>query len=50
VDTLPGATLFDLGGLQEDLAELLGVRVHITTTSEIPEKHREKILTEAQPV
>lgn len=29
VDTLPGATLFDLGGLQVDLEEMLGVPVDL---------------------
>ena len=34
VDPSPGATLFDVGGLLEDLEELLGVPVHITTTGD----------------
>ena len=34
VDPDPGATLFDVGGLREDLEELLGVAVHITTSGE----------------
>lgn len=29
VDTLPGTSLFDLGGLHEDLEELLGIPVDI---------------------
>jgi len=29
VDALPGATLFDLGGLQDELETLLGVRVDL---------------------
>jgi len=29
VDLLPGATLFDMGGLHEDLEELLGVPVDV---------------------
>jgi predicted nucleotidyltransferase len=29
VDALPGATLFDLGGLKEDLEALLGLRVDV---------------------
>lgn len=29
VDTLPGTSLFDLGGLHEDLQELLGIPVDI---------------------
>lgn len=31
VDPLPGATLFDLGGLQIELEELLGVSVDLLT-------------------
>ena len=34
VDPIHEATLFDVGGLHEDLEELLGVQVHITTTGE----------------
>lgn len=29
VDALPGATLFDLGGLQDELESLLGVHVDV---------------------
>lgn len=32
VDTAPGTTLFDLGGLHEDLVDLLGVSVDIITS------------------
>ncbi len=32
VDTLPEASLFDLGGLHEDLEELLGVSVDIISS------------------
>ncbi len=49
VDTLPGATLFDLGGLQMELEELLGVRVDLLTPGDLPEKLRAKIPAEAQP-
>ncbi|HEX6833730.1 MAG TPA: nucleotidyltransferase family protein, partial [Rudaea sp.] len=31
VDALPGATLFDLGALQDELEELLGVPVDLLT-------------------
>jgi predicted nucleotidyltransferase len=34
VDPASNATLFDVGGLQEDLTELLGIPVHVTTTGE----------------
>jgi len=36
VDALPEATLFDLGGLQMDLQDILGVRVDLVTPLELP--------------
>ena len=36
VDALPGATLFDLGGLQEELEALLGVQVDLLTPADLP--------------
>ncbi|MDR1163813.1 MAG: nucleotidyltransferase family protein [Candidatus Accumulibacter sp.] len=50
VDALPGATLFDLGGLQEELKLLLGVSVDLLTPGDLPPKFRAKVLAEAQPV
>jgi predicted nucleotidyltransferase len=50
VDALPGATLFDLGGLQVELEALLGVRVDVLTPGDLPAKFRQQVLTEAQPV
>ena len=50
VDALPGATLFDLGGLQDELEALLGVHVDVLTPSDLPKKFRAKVLAEAQPV
>ncbi|MCL2717018.1 MAG: nucleotidyltransferase family protein [Alphaproteobacteria bacterium] len=50
VDALPGATLFDLGGLHEDLETLLGVRVDLLTPGDLPPKFRARVLGEAQPV
>jgi predicted nucleotidyltransferase len=50
VDALPGATLFDLGGLQDELESLLGVHVDLLTPADLPQKFRAKILAEAQPV
>lgn len=48
VDALPGATLFDLGGLQAELEELLGVRVDVLTPGDLPPKFRQQVLAEAQ--
>ena len=50
VDPLPGATLFDLGELQVELEELLGVRVDLLTPGDLPAKFRERVLKDAVPV
>lgn len=50
VDALPGATLFDLGGLQDELESLLGIHVDVLTPADLPPKFRAKVLAEAQPV
>ena len=50
VDALPGATLFDLGGLQVELEALLGVPVDLLTPGDLPPKVRAQVLAEAQPV
>jgi predicted nucleotidyltransferase len=50
VDTLPGATLFDLGGLQMELEDLLGVSVDVRTPGDLPGRIRDKVLAEAAPV
>ena len=50
VDALPGATMFDLGGLQVELEDLLGVPVDLLTPAELPLKYRSRVLAEAKPV
>jgi len=50
VDALPGATLFDLSGLQVELESLLGVHVDPVTTANLPPKFRAQVLVEAQSV
>jgi predicted nucleotidyltransferase len=50
VNALPGATLFDLGGLQVELESLLGVGVDLLTPGDLPLKFQAKVLAEAQPV
>jgi uncharacterized protein len=50
VDALPGATLLDLGDLEDELKSLLGVDVDLLTPGDLPPKFRAKVLTEAQPV
>lgn len=50
VDTLPDTTLFDLGGLQIELEDLLGIHVDLLTPADLPHKFRNQVLAEAQPV
>ena len=50
VDALPGATLFDLGGLQVELESLLGLHVDLLTPGDLPPRFRAKVLAEARPV
>jgi len=50
VDAQPGATLFDLGGLQDELEALLGIHVDVLTPGDLPEKFRAQVLAQAQPI
>ncbi len=50
VDPLPGATLFDLGSLQADLEETLGVPVDLLTPGDLPLSFRHLVLAQAQSV
>jgi uncharacterized protein len=50
VDPLPGATLFDLGGLQAELEETLGVPVDLLTPGDLPISFRQHVLAQAQPI
>ncbi|MBB2897194.1 nucleotidyltransferase family protein [Pseudomonas sp. AS2.8] len=50
VDALPGATLFDLGGLQDELEELLGVPVDLVTPADLPGSFRGQVLLAARPI
>lgn len=47
VDPLPGAILLDLGAVQFELEELLGVSVDVLTPGDLSAKFREQILKEA---
>jgi len=50
VDPLPGTTLFDLGGLHDELESMLGIRVDLLTPGDLPPKFRDKVLAEARSV
>jgi predicted nucleotidyltransferase len=46
----PGCSLFDLGGLVEDLQDLLGCRVDLVTEDGLKPRLRERVLREAVPL
>ena len=50
VDPMKGTTLLDLGGLLEDLKQLLGIPVDVLTPDELPAGIRERVLEEAKPL
>ncbi|MEN4902937.1 nucleotidyltransferase family protein [Luteimonas sp. TWI1416] len=50
VDPTPETTLFDLGGLQVALEELLGVPVDVRTPGDLPARFRDTVLREARPL
>lgn len=50
VDALPEATLFDLGGLQDELQVLLGIEVDLLTPGDLPPQFRDSVISEARPV
>lgn len=50
VDALPSATLFDLGGFQDELRETLGVAVDVLTPGDLPARIRARVLAEARAI
>ena len=50
VNTRPGCSLLDLGGLLEDLQELLGCRVDLVTEDGLKPRLRARVLREAVPL
>lgn len=50
VDPDVGATLLDLGEIQLDLEDLLGIRVDVLTPGDLPRKFRSQVLKEARPL
>ena len=50
VDALPETTLLNLGALQIELEQLLGIHVDVLTPGDLPLKFRDIVLKEAVPV
>lgn len=50
VDALPGMTLFDLGGLQPEMEQLLPCKVDVVTSGGLKPRMRDGILAEAAAI
>ena len=50
VETTPETTLFDLGGLQDELEAALRVRIDVKTPFDLPPHIRERVMSQAVPV
>lgn len=50
VDPLPETTLLNLGALQVELEQLLGIPVDILTPGDLPVKFRDQVIKDAVPV
>lgn len=50
VDPLPGTSLFNLIGLENDLADLLGTKVDVLTPNGLSKYVRDDVLREARPL
>jgi hypothetical protein len=50
VDPTGDTTLFDLGAIRYELRHLLGIHVDVLTPGALPEKFRQIVISESQPV
>jgi len=50
IDPTPETTLMDVAAIQVELKRLLGVSVDVLTPRALPEKFRNRVLSEALPV
>lgn len=50
VDPTPSTSLMDIARIELELAELLSVSVDVLTPKGLPEKFRQQVVAEAQPV
>jgi Predicted nucleotidyltransferases len=50
VEPTEQTTLLDIGAIQFEVSELLGIGVDVLTPGALPEKWRSKVLAEATPV
>ena len=50
IDPTPETTMFDIGAIQHELLQLLGVQVDVLTPNALPDSFRAKVIAEARLV
>ena len=50
IDPMPGVGLFEFYRIANDIEDLLGIKVDLLSTDELPERCRQEILDEAKPL
>ncbi|WP_374664063.1 nucleotidyltransferase family protein [Ramlibacter sp.] len=50
VEPTADATLFDIGAIQYELTELLGIRIDVLTPASLPESFRHIVVSESVPI
>ena len=50
VEPTSDTTLFDIGAIRFELKQLLGLNIDVLTPNSLPDKFRDRVLKEAQPV
>jgi predicted nucleotidyltransferase len=50
IDPTSETTLFDIGAIKHELLMLLGIPVDVLTPNALPDKFRDKVIADAQPV
>jgi uncharacterized protein len=50
VDPTPETTLMDIAKIQVEVAQLLNITVDVLTPRALPDKFRDQVINEAQPV
>jgi hypothetical protein len=50
VEPTSETTLFDIGAIRFELKQLLGLEIDVLTPNALPDKYRDRVLKEAQPV
>lgn len=50
VEPTPEMTIFDIGAMRHELAELLGIPVDVLTPRALPDRARDQVIAEAMPV